>query len=295
MKSGLKFYNGLIIFAVVIICLIFIAAPAQLFLGIYGLAVTEILLLAIALISAKILKADMRATFPMKLPPVRNFFAALFLYSGIYIAITLILVITEYFFPSINDVSNAITAIGSSVSPAMSILIMAFLPAICEELLHRGIILTSFRHLNNNAVVVICTGLIFGLFHLDPYRFLSTALLGGAFAYMTLKSGSVVLPMIFHFITNLISVYAIFSSGDFINSETAVFEYTGVMICGLCLFLGGMAIPLVYTGYRLFNSKKAALMLTTAVILISFVISVAGIIVLGINAIDSGYINIGSI
>lgn len=166
MNSGLKFYNGLIVFAVVLICMIFIAAPAQYFLGIYGLAVTELMLLVIALVAARILKVNFRSIFPLKLPPIRYFIAALFLYAGMYLIIMLVLMTTEFFFPSMNDVGQAIISVGSSVSPGVSLLIMAVLPALCEEVLHRGLILSSFKHIKNTALIIICSGVIFGLFHL---------------------------------------------------------------------------------------------------------------------------------
>lgn len=288
MNSGLKFYNGLIVFAVVLISMIFIAAPAQYFLGIYGLAITEFMLFAIALISTRILKVNFRSIFPLNLPPIRYFIAALFLYAGMYLIIMLVLLTTEFFFPSMNDVGQAIVSIGSSTSPAVSLLIMAVLPAICEETLHRGLILSSFKHIKNTALIIICSGVIFGLFHLDPYRFLSTALLGGTFAYITLKTNSMILPMLFHFITNAVSVYAIFSVG---NTETAIsesaFSYTNLMLGGLWLVIGSIALPAIYIGKFIFKDTKPHK--TAAVIIISFIMLIIGMVLLIIGAKDTEY------
>ncbi|MHB1155171.1 MAG: CPBP family intramembrane glutamic endopeptidase [Eubacteriales bacterium] len=288
MNSGLKFNNGLIVFAVVLICMVFIAAPAQYFLGIYGLAVTELMLLVIALVAARILKVNFRNTFPLKLPPIRYFIAALFLYAGMYLIIMLVLMTTEFFFPSMNDVGQAIISIGSSASPAVSLLIMAVLPAICEEILHRGLILSSFKHIKNTALIIIYSGVIFGLFHLDPYRFLSTALLGGTFAYITLKTNSMILPMLFHFITNAVSVYAIFSVSNMGTaiSETAV-SYTNVMLGGFWLVVGSIALPAIYIGIFIFKDMKPRK--TTAVIISSFIMLIIGMILLIIGAKDTAY------
>lgn len=288
MYKNLKFYNGLIVFAVVLVLMVTLAFPAQLFLGIYGLALTELMLITTALIAAKILKADFKAVFPLRLPPVRSFFASLFLYAGIYISVMLVLVTTEYFFPSITEVGDALTDIGKSASPAVSVFIMAFLPAVCEETLHRGLILSSFKHIKSTAVIVVCSAAIFGIFHLDPYRFLSTALLGGAFAYMALKTDSMVLPMIFHFVTNMISVYAIYMTDPSAASSSLSEIYMPATLGGIWLFYLGAALPFIYAGVRLFNPvlggdlnlKRKKAVLTAAVVSLSILLFIAGVIVI---------------
>lgn len=291
MHSETKFYHGLVVFAVIIICMVFIAAPAQYYFGIYGLALTELMLMAIAFISAIILKLDFKNVFSLKLPPIHYFFAALFIYSGMYILILLVLSTTEYFFPSINEVGDAIISIGTNTTPGVSLVIMAVLPAVCEELLHRGLILYSFKHIKKPAVITICMGVIFGLFHLDPYRFLSTALLGGTFAYFTLKTDSVFLPMLFHFITNTVSVFAMFSVNNTdLQTNTAVVSHTGMTLASLWLVLGSIALPSIYTGIMVFNHKSMKSHKTAAVIIISVIILIIGLILSYIGLSDTDHL-----
>jgi membrane protease YdiL (CAAX protease family) len=290
MRSDIKYYHGLIIFAVVIICMLFIAVPLQYYFGIYGLAFTELMLMAIAFSSAGILKLNFKKVFASKLPPIHCFFAALFLYTGIYIFTLLVLLTTEFFFPSINDVGEAIVSIGTGTTPWVSLFIMAVLPAVCEEILHRGIILYSFKHIKNTAVITICMGVIFGLFHLDPYRFLSTALLGGTFAYFSLKTDSLFLPMLFHFITNAVSVFAMFSvDGADVTANTATLSHTGMTLSGLWLVMGSIALPAIYTGIMIFNYKSIKSYKTTVIIIISALMLLSGIILSYIGFSDTDY------
>ena len=45
-------------------------------------------------------------------------------------------------------------------------------------------------------VAIVLVGVLFGIFHFDPYRLLPTTLLGVLFGYMVLKTGSIFTGMI---------------------------------------------------------------------------------------------------
>ncbi len=203
----LKPYHGLLLFAVVIAALVFIATPLQYNFGIIGVALTELMLLALTAAAFFITRPHFGQTFPLRLPPVREFFGGAFIYAGTYLLMIPPLLLTQYFFPQINDTADSLAKLGTSVPPALTILIIAVMPAICEETLHRGYILSSLKPIKNTALIVLINGLIFGIFHLDPFRFLPTMMLGCAFAYIALKTESMVLTMLFHFINNLLDVH----------------------------------------------------------------------------------------
>jgi membrane protease YdiL (CAAX protease family) len=61
------------------------------------------------------------------------------------------------------------------------VLLAALVPAVAEEALFRGVVLSSLRRRLPTAAAVVITGTVFGLFHLTPetaFRFLPTAWLG---------------------------------------------------------------------------------------------------------------------
>ena len=81
------------------------------------------------------------------------------------------------------------------------ILLMAVLPAICEEVLFRGFLINFFEYKGFRQSIFI-SGLLFAIFHLDPFRFIQVFLLGLWLGYILLKSNSLFLVMFAHFMNN---------------------------------------------------------------------------------------------
>ena len=82
--------------------------------------------------------------------------------------------ISGFFFE--NNVGNLITSI--SGTPYLILMgIIAFMPAITEEITLRGIVLSGYDDKNRlkSALVI---GLFFGIFHLDANQFLYATVLG---------------------------------------------------------------------------------------------------------------------
>jgi sodium transport system permease protein len=83
-----------------------------------------------------------------------------------------------------------------------TLFLMALTPAICEEALFRGPILRGLRTRFSPVMAAVLTGLLFGIFHLDAWRLLPTALLGMALSGIALASDSIVPAMAAHFVNN---------------------------------------------------------------------------------------------
>lgn len=274
----LKPYHGLLLMGVVIAALVFVASPLQLNFGIAGLALTELMLLVLTGAAFLITKPEFSKTFPMRLPPVREFFGGAFLYGGTYLIMIGPLLLTQYFFPQFGETADALTNLGTSASPAVAVLVIAVMPAICEETLNRGFILTSLKPLKNTAAIVLLNGFLFGVFHLDPFRFLPTMMLGCAFAYIALKTESMVLTMIFHFINNLISVISMFAAGQYVDSYTEVYaELTLGSVIGVGLVYLAIGGVLIFIGYCLLNRRVPKQKVIAAVVIPAVVLLVAGI------------------
>lgn len=85
------------------------------------------------------------------------------------------------------------------------VLLVAVTPAICEEVLFRGVLLESFRSRWSVPVAVVLSGVVFGLFHLSPqtvFRFLPTAWLGVLLAWTVVETRSLWTSVILHFLNN---------------------------------------------------------------------------------------------
>lgn len=88
----------------------------------------------------------------------------------------------------------------------LNLLLVAVTPAICEEMLFRGVVLRGLATRLQPAAAVVVTGLLFGAFHLDLYRLFPTAVLGVLLSWLALASGSLVPSIVAHMLNNAILV-----------------------------------------------------------------------------------------
>jgi len=86
-----------------------------------------------------------------------------------------------------------------------ALLIVGLLPGICEEVLFRGYIINGFTK-NGFWKAIIISGVLFGIFHLDPFRLLQASILGIYLGYITLRTNSIYPAMLAHFANNSLAV-----------------------------------------------------------------------------------------
>lgn len=209
--KSLKAYHGIGLAILFVLMMLFVATPIQMKFGMYGVAITELIVLAMGIISAIILKADLKEVFPIKVPALRQLFGTLIMWVATYLVVTLITLIIGYFFPeSLNQVSEGLNEVITSIPMWLAFIFVAIMPAICEEVLTRGFIQASFHNFKSKWSIVVLVGIIFGIFHLDFVRFFPTAILGGTMAYIMFETKNLVLPMFLHFINNGLSTLVSF-------------------------------------------------------------------------------------
>lgn len=77
------------------------------------------------------------------------------------------------------------------------------LPALCEEFLFRGYLSSALRASGFGvSATVMLGGLLFGLFHLDPWRLIPVSILGMIMVWLVETGGSLLAGMAFHFVNN---------------------------------------------------------------------------------------------
>ncbi len=91
---------------------------------------------------------------------------------------------------------------------------IAIIPALCEESLFRGFVQSSFSKKMNGVAAASLTAVFFASYHLNPYGFLSLFVLGFYFGFAAYKTGSLVVPIILHFINNFSAVLLFYIIGD---------------------------------------------------------------------------------
>lgn len=85
----------------------------------------------------------------------------------------------------------------------IKLFVVALLPAIGEELVFRGVILSKIKQASNSEHYgVIVSALVFAGIHLQPTKLLPMIFLGLVLGYIYTRTKNIVYPMLFHFLFN---------------------------------------------------------------------------------------------
>jgi len=115
--------------------------------------------------------------------------------------------VINYFFPvSETYIKSMQELVGlEQKSIWMALLVIGVLPGICEEIMFRGYIINGFTK-NGFWKAIVVSGILFGIFHLDPFRLLPASILGFYLGYLTLKTNSIFPAMLAHFSNNSLAI-----------------------------------------------------------------------------------------
>lgn len=125
-------------------------------------------------------------------------------------------------FPAINDIAknmenayndqvNMLSHLNGVADLLLAIVIMAFLPALFEELFFRGAIQQLLsKWWKKPMFAIIVTSLIFSLIHMSIYLFLSRVVLGFALGWMYHTTKNIWVNTIAHFLNNTIAVFQMY-------------------------------------------------------------------------------------
>lgn len=149
----------------------------------------------------------------------------------------------------------------------ISIILIAILPAIGEEFLHRGFLINGLSRLGVKKTIIY-SSLLFGLMHMNVGQFFYASIIGAVLAAVAIFSRSIIPAIIVHFMNNAISVYLNFAStknlpgGNAIN-RVVQFLTEGNFIVSIIfalLFISLLVILLFYLLMYLLekNAKKSA-------------------------------------
>jgi len=89
------------------------------------------------------------------------------------------------------------------------LLLLAVVPAVCEELLFRGFLFQGLLTTGRRGTAVLVSAAVFAVFHFVLFKFLVTGALGLVLAYLCLRTRSVLPGMIVHLLYNGLTVLAV--------------------------------------------------------------------------------------
>ena len=123
----------------------------------------------------------------------------------------------------------------------LSILTMAVLPAVFEELIYRGIVLKGMLSKFKPWVAIIISALFFTLMHGSIDQTLFQFMLGIILCFVFYKTQNILYPILIHFFNNaLVLILNYFNSDVLVGNP----EITTYIVSSILLFIGGLGLIL---------------------------------------------------
>ena len=105
----------------------------------------------------------------------------------------------------------------------LQLFLVAVLPALCEEFIHRGVLLQGIKHIGFKKAILI-SSLCFALLHFNIQQVSYAFVIGLILGFVSVVAKNIWPAIIIHFVNNAISTYLDFASvrgwwlGDFLNN-----------------------------------------------------------------------------
>lgn len=148
-----------------------------------------------------------------------------------------------------NDITNPVQQLINSTNIWFNIVIVSIIAPIFEEFFFRKMLID--RTIKYGAKVsIILSALLFGLFHGNLNQFFYAFLMGGFFAYVYIKTGKIIYPIILHAIVNFMgSVVSLVISQAVMNLQqtvttidlTIIMAYLAVLLIFIVLGIIGLS------------------------------------------------------
>jgi membrane protease YdiL (CAAX protease family) len=197
-------------FVIGMVMLLVFGGALQYQFGMVGMVLTELMILAVALLSTLASRLDFRQVFRIKRSSGLEWLGSFLVYLSAFFAAGAASYLLSWLMPSVAETGAVLNEFILSGGFILALIGVTVLPGICEEAWHRGFLLSSLGSIKSVAARVIIMGLVFGLFHFDPTRFLQTMILGFALTFIRIKTDNLLPSITFHCFNNLISVALVF-------------------------------------------------------------------------------------
>lgn len=175
------------------------------------------LILLPSLLFVKLGRLDAYAVLSLREPAARAWLGTLLLGAGGILLLIEIGVLNNRLLPApqaMEEFFRTLFAQEQSEGAGLWVLLLtiAVTPAICEEVLFRGVLLSGMRDRLPKAASILVVGLLFGAYHLTIFKLLPTASIGMLLTYVCLRSGSIFPGMLLHACINGFSVLIVTNS-----------------------------------------------------------------------------------
>lgn len=202
--------------------------------------------IAVAVLATlKIRKVKFKQIFPVKCS-LKYYLIALLLVFGLFFSLNQInglfmrLLGKEESETSIQLTKFLVNLKGFDV--VLAIIVIAVLPALFEETMFRGLILNNTLPDAGGIRTIFLVGFAFSIFHSNPEQTVYQFIAGCLFAFIAIRSGSILPGVLMHFINNALAIilaacHAVDDAGNFAVSSGVNIALT---VLGACALIGGV-------------------------------------------------------
>ncbi|MDG3002653.1 ABC transporter permease subunit/CPBP intramembrane protease [Paludisphaera mucosa] len=174
--------------------------------GLGGIAVGQLLILMVPLAMALLLTTDPAGTLKLRRAGLRYFALAAAAAVAVNPLIAELRRLVEWLYP-ISDATQALleTLLKGPTPFASTLLVLAFMPAVCEEVAFRGFILSGLKSGRRTRSAIVLSALLFGLLHVFLslfQQFFNAAFLGIFLGLLAVRSRSLWPGVLFHALNN---------------------------------------------------------------------------------------------
>jgi len=177
--------------------------------GVVGVALSQWgLLLLPALLILRWKRLSLTRSFALHAPKARDLLGGALLGCSLWYPLMLVArwIMTGDADPSPSASDDLLSDLVSETPVWQLLAVLALTPAVCEELLFRGVFLSALRDRMRPLYAALLCGFLFGAFHLSLVGFVPKTILGIVLSLIVLQCGSVWPAIAFHAIHNGISL-----------------------------------------------------------------------------------------
>jgi len=195
-------------------------------------------------------KVNIARTFALHMPSPRYMLAAVLIGISAWVPAHELNVLQQGLFGMPQAVMESAEAMAEAIGalpPVTVFVLIAIIPAISEELLFRGFLLSSLRGSARKWTAIVISAAVFGVFHFFLFKFAVTASLGVVLAYLCWQSRSILPAIVAHFLHNAIGATTVINPNwptwIGLNAESEWVHFPiQVLILGSAVFVIGLLV-----------------------------------------------------
>lgn len=206
-------------------------------------------------IYALLVKSDFKETFRLKKLKILPAFLITIMAIPAYFTALALNALVLYLVQFIGTIPPQPVPVPQNIRELLTgLFFIALTPALCEEVFHRGMMLTAYEK-RGSARAIVLTAIFFGLFHFDITNFLGPVFLGILIGYYVVRTDSILAGVLAHFLNNGFALLIQYMARNETQAIDAI-SITPGDLAGILIY-GAVGVVLLYIFKGLFDKSTA--------------------------------------